>query len=81
MNAAAVDKAVFLMRETHQSPEATRLALRSYFPRMEFTDRVRHVRAAYALLQGGRSVARPGLSELQRPSTFMAAHERHGFTD
>ncbi|MEV7191645.1 hypothetical protein AB0N81_07535 [Streptomyces sp. NPDC093510] len=69
------------MRETHQSPEATRRALAAYFPRMEFLDRVRHVRAAYAVLQGGRKVARPRLSELERPSSFMVAHERHGFTD
>ncbi|WP_055565217.1 hypothetical protein [Streptomyces atriruber] len=81
MNGAAVDKAVFLMRETHQSPEATRRALRDYFPRMEFTDRVRHVRAAYAVIQGGRKVVRPRLSDLERPSSFMVAHERHGFTD
>lgn len=81
MNGAAVDKAVFLMREAHQSPEVTRRALKSYFPQMEFVDRVSHVRVAYEVIQGGRKVARPGLSELQKPSAFMVAHERHGFTD
>ncbi|MEU6123313.1 hypothetical protein [Streptomyces sp. NPDC047123] len=81
MNGAAVDKAVFLMREAHQSPEVARRSLGAYFPRMEFTDRVRHVRAAYAVIQGGRRVVRPRLSELEKPSSFMVAHERHGFTD
>ncbi|MGH4027641.1 hypothetical protein ACQB60_01750 [Actinomycetota bacterium Odt1-20B] len=78
-NAAAVDKAVFLLREAHQSPWTAQSSLKSYFPGMELNERVSHVRLAYEVIQGGRKVVRPRVSEMQDPRSFMVAHERHGF--
>ncbi|MFC7309168.1 hypothetical protein ACFQVC_33795 [Streptomyces monticola] len=81
MVSAAVDKAVFLLKDAHQSPMDAQRSLKGYYPQMGFTERLDHVRAAYAVIRGGRRVQRPAVSELQQPSSFMVAHERHGFTD
>ncbi|WP_419996673.1 hypothetical protein [Streptomyces boninensis] len=81
MNSAALDKAVFLLRDVHQSPAMAQRALKGYFPELGLVERAHHVRAAYDSLHAGRVLSRPAPSELSIPGHFAAAHERHGFGD
>ncbi|NGN66279.1 hypothetical protein G5C51_20555 [Streptomyces sp. A7024] len=81
MNTVVLDKAVFLLRDVHQSPSAAQRALKGYFPELGLIERAQHVRAAYDSLHAGRILSRPAPSELSDPSRFAAAHERHGFGD
>lgn len=81
MDAAVIDKAVFLLRDARLSPRQARRSLESYFPGLDMSDSVRHVQAAYDIVSGGRRTNRPRPSAMTQPRYFAAAHERHGFTD
>lgn len=81
MVAAAIDKAVFLLRDVHQSSQEAERALKRDFPDLDFLDRVQTVSVASRLVRGTSAPLPTRLSAVQDPKSFMVAHERHGFLD